>query len=57
MGWLPNDGVVPAFSAAFPGGTTRQILGDITHNQQTSHDGVRNAIYALLRVDFEIPER
>jgi hypothetical protein len=58
MGWMPNDGVVPVLSAAFPGGTRSQrVPGDIAHGKQAENPTVRDYIYDVLRYDFQIPER
>ena len=56
--YAPNDGVVPAMSAAYPGGTRNtRIPGDLPHVKQADNVTVRQYLYDVLRLDFGIPIR
>lgn len=55
---LANDGVVPASSAQYPGGTrSAAIPGDLVHTEQAESPAVVSALYAMLNGDFGIPPR
>lgn len=54
----PNDGVVPAASGAYPGGTRNaQISGNLVHTRQAESPAVVSALHDALYVDFAIPKR